>query len=454
MTYVKSKADDATGLLSGSNFSVGRGRMIEGLHFTPVRNTTVAGSPAFCSTRMVEDAATSYGQNSGVSHSSPSVDPPLNDLITSIAQQVGQSIMDQLKGGCGERGTMGLQPRDNVDQPSGEPTYLNLTGAKLVIQPDVKEPPLFRGDGSDKYTIHEWEDMMNAYFRKRDTPVHEQYPEIVSKLMGRAKDIVRITLRNSLSLKPQEKPDVIYSILRQHFSDVPYSCMPMADFYNTVPVVGETPLDYWVRLNKAVDVAEEALKRLGRHIDNPCQEAAMMFVKHCPDPALAAILKFKAPDRWTAGEIQEHVDRYQMEAREQVFSRSKYTKLAAVHAQAPYPEPLPSGSHPSDVQTQQEAGAAVQQHCNDSCMKTLISLFERTLTQNSQIADRQILPGQAQHRACRVCQSRDHSTVTHCRQKRLCLACFEPNHIKRDCPNRFGAKGEHASPSQDPQHLN
>lgn len=29
-------------------------------------------------------------------------------------------------------------------------TYLNLTSAKLVIQSDVREPPVFREDGSDK----------------------------------------------------------------------------------------------------------------------------------------------------------------------------------------------------------------------------------------------------------------------------------------------------------------
>ncbi|KAL4009395.1 hypothetical protein ACER0C_003247 [Sarotherodon galilaeus] len=90
----------------------------------------------------------------------------------------------------------------------------------------------------------------------------------------------------------------------------------MADFYSTVPAPGETPVEYWVRLNKAVDAAEESLKRLRRHIEDPCQEAAMMFVKYCPDPTLAAVFKFKAPDKWAASEIQEHVNRYQLEMKE------------------------------------------------------------------------------------------------------------------------------------------
>ncbi|KAI3374357.1 hypothetical protein L3Q82_005963 [Scortum barcoo] len=156
--------------------------------------------------------------------------------------------------------------------------------------------------------------------------------------MGKAKDIVRITLRSSPSMKPQENPKVIYDILRQHFSEVTYSCMPMADFYRTVPVTGETPIEYWLRLNKAVDIAEEGLKRLGRQMENPCQEATMMFVKYCPDPALAAVLKFKAPDKWTTSEIQERIDHYQIERKEQVLSKPKCPRSVTVHAQTPAPD--------------------------------------------------------------------------------------------------------------------
>lgn len=82
------------------------------------------------------------------------------------------------------------------------------------------------------------------------------------KLMGKAKDIVRITLRSNTSLKPQENPKIIYDILQQHFTPVTYSCMPMEDFYSTVPQARETPVEYWLRLSKAVDAAEEGLKRL------------------------------------------------------------------------------------------------------------------------------------------------------------------------------------------------
>lgn len=56
-------------------------------------------------------------------------------------------------------------------------------------------------------------------------------------------------------LKPAEDPKLVFDILKQHFSEVTYSSMPLADFYNTLPLAGEGPMDYWIRLNKAVDVA-------------------------------------------------------------------------------------------------------------------------------------------------------------------------------------------------------
>ncbi|XP_038128016.1 uncharacterized protein LOC119774555 [Cyprinodon tularosa] len=54
-----------------------------------------------------------------------------------------------------------------------------------------------------------------------------------------------------------------------------------------------------------MDVADECLKRQGRGIDDPQHEVSMMFIKHCPDRALASVFKFKSAEKWTASEIQE-----------------------------------------------------------------------------------------------------------------------------------------------------
>lgn len=66
-------------------------------------------------------------------------------------------------------------------------------------------------------------------------------------------------------------------------------------------------MDYWICLNKAVDVADECLRRQGRNIESPAHEVPMMFVEHCPDPALTSVLKCKTAEKWTSHEIQEHL---------------------------------------------------------------------------------------------------------------------------------------------------
>ncbi|RXN22067.1 interleukin-1 receptor accessory -like 1-A isoform X3 [Labeo rohita] len=95
---------------------------------------------------------------------------------------------------------------------------------------------------------------------------------MMSRLGGRARDIIKVTLRSNPSLKPGEDPRVITDILKQHFSELTYSAMPLADFYSTLPTVGENAMDYWIRLNKAVDVAEDCLKRQGRNLEDPRQK--------------------------------------------------------------------------------------------------------------------------------------------------------------------------------------
>lgn len=124
-------------------------------------------------------------------------------------------------------------------------------------------------------------------------------------------------------------------------------------------------------------------------MDNPCQEAAMMFVKHCPDPALLAIFRLKAPDKWTASEVQEHLDRYQTEQKEQLAVKSKRNfnvRNASAHTQSPMEGEVTTSVFP--VVSSENVNASTPSHLqnDDNCMKMLIGLLGRALTQNVQAA--------------------------------------------------------------------
>ena len=183
-----------------------------------------------------------------------------------------------------------------------------------------------------------------------------------------------------------------------------------------------------------------------------------MFVKYCPDPSLAAVLKFKAPDKWTASEIQEQVDRYQIELKEKLFTESSCPTPArnvTAHVQTTAVDVSASASCAVSPPVQLEVSATPNPQIDDNCIKTLIGLLDRTLAQNNQAADRQHSPDQLQKKFCRVCKSVEHSTLAHCRHKRLCLSCFKLGHIKRNCPNNnFRQEHQVANSPREQQPLN
>lgn len=43
--------------------------------------------------------------------------------------------------------------------------------------------------------------------------------------------------------------------------------MPLADFYATLPLTDEQPFDYWLRLNRAMEVAEDCLKKQKKSVE-------------------------------------------------------------------------------------------------------------------------------------------------------------------------------------------
>lgn len=235
----------------------------------------------------------------------------MSSLISELADQIGQSIAAQLR--SDKKTCEPVLTKGSRSEPGH--SELNLYGVRLVMQLDVKEPPVFKGDGSDKCFIREWADLMDMYVIKRNIPTEQWSQEILSRLMGKAKDVVKVTLHNNLSLDNIQTPGLIFDILKQHYGELTYSSMPMADFYNTRPLQNEGVMGYWIRLNNDIDIADKCLWRQGCSVEDPGCEVTMMFFKYCPDPILFNRLSFKVAEEWTTSVVQERIDSFLREIR-------------------------------------------------------------------------------------------------------------------------------------------
>lgn len=160
----------------------------------PVSVPKNEGSLVFTSTRLPSHPPTAHIPANSLSATPDMSIPALSDLITHIAHQVGRSISAQLRGESQTNEGSQVRVQNPGTGQSLVDSTLNLTGVKLVMQSDVREPPVYRGDGSDKLSVHEWEELMDSYLRKRSKKLGEQHQEMLSRLMGKAKDIVRIML--------------------------------------------------------------------------------------------------------------------------------------------------------------------------------------------------------------------------------------------------------------------
>lgn len=88
--------------------------------------------------------------------------------------------------------------------------------------------------------------------------------------------------------------------------------MSLPDFYSTMPAEQEDPSEYWLRLNRAIDVASSFLEEQGEMFDNPSVEIGM-FIRYCPSEDLAFTFRSKIMDKWSAREVQEVLDEYHLE---------------------------------------------------------------------------------------------------------------------------------------------
>ena len=409
------------------------------------------------------------------------------DMIADLAKQIGDNISASLSA---MHQPSIVQPQSPTSQSS---SHADLSQLRVVVQSDAKAPPFFRGDRADAFSIHEWEDMMRCYLNRVRCNNHaEMFDLIMSRLTGKARDVVKVSLRSRPELSATDLPMAVFDILKGNFSELSFSNLPMKDFYSTIPHADEGAMDYWIRLNKSIDAADECLRRRGRSVEDPSAEVVLMFINHCPDPSLAMSFQLKAPERWTAAEVQERLDS-RMRTVRKTAAQSQHAVGLSAYSQCPVtlnpgvsqtasvawqPEcphtSLPAStlacSHPrSDVlmgphkpasfflpptAVSDPAPAAIDPPATDPGVQQVVAMFDKVLSLcNASLATGQS-PGNRQpvnrpvHRqagrpryqqgseslACRVCGSRDHSTHAHCRLYRLCLNCFSPGHMRHECP--------------------
>lgn len=397
----------------------------------------------------------------GTNEGSPSV-----HMIAGIAKEIGMSIGESIASCIASQlGSTAGDIADNSSRSRGvDPSLSNW-----VVKTEVKEPVCFKGDGLDAYTVHEWESVVMSYLRKRAVPVAEQAEEVMNRLMGRAREVVKVGLRSNPLLALSDGPGPIFDILKQHFSDTVSSIMPLADFYATMPFSGEDPFEYWLRLNKTMEVTEDCLKRQNKSMDDPSRELTTMFIRHCPDPELSLIFRCKPLQQWTAAEVHEKLVEHRRDKMHS--SQSKSATAVAVLRQDVSPAPqvsLPTSKSASDTNT----GPALAQSTPELAepLDRIISMLEHILVQGSRHAQHYDRPGRPsqggpRNRArpslpCEVCGDREHTTRFHCRSNHLCFLCYASGHTRADCPKSVmpqqvgGATSKHTPQQQGNERAN
>lgn len=367
----------------------------------------------------------------------------LGALVKELGRQIGDSVTAKLlSGGEFARTSNG---NNNIGSQCAN---LDLSQLNVILKSDEQVPPVFRGDGSGRYDIHEWVEMMQVYLHKRNVKLTEQADEIISRLMGRAKDIVRVALRSNPELDCIKHPEIVYSILKQHFSEASCSSMPLADFYSTLPKHGENPVDYWLRLNKAADIADECLRGQGRKMDNLNSEVAMMFVRNCPDSDLARTFKIRPLECWTAKDVQELLDSFQRELKlrpsPNTFPVSQNTHMTI---QSCGNSNVVSESTvmclKQGTNGPGEPKLDAKDHSSLNRMADMLAQLIEVLKTKEERKPGYVSSGRVHRRNtagsgnCKICGDTTHTTIDHCRSDHLCFRCHGAGHAKRDCTAKF-----------------
>lgn len=351
----------------------------------------------------------------------------LSDLVKQIGTSIGENIVSCLKS----------IPTNDANMTQS--TTADLSKVNVTVTHDSYEPQPFRGDDTDRVSVSEWEDAMRLYLSRRSIELCHQVNEVLAKLRGRARDVVTIGLRSQPSLDLRSGPQPVFDILKQHFGDCVTSFMPLADFYDTKPRPTETAVDYWIRLNKAMDTAVDGLKRQGKTLDNPSREVTVMFITHCPDTELSLVFACKPLEEWTATDVQVRLDEHHRKRRLQQHRSShpagnlqsnQAANVLQCHTQS-------AGGAPAPDRAPQPATTSRISQSEGQSLEHIISLLERLLQREASRPSRSPRSGAGgrgrSRGPCAICGGDDHDTMSHCRRERLCFRCYATGHQAVTC---------------------
>lgn len=355
----------------------------------------------------------------------------MSSIVHQIGQQLADNIMSHFSSYSSDTNAPSKKYTDDhkTDSPSD---VANLSQNQVIQHRKVKEPPSFRGDGSDTIEIEEWEDLIKTFVKRNNMSADEHVEEILVHLRGKAKD-VKFWIRNCDSATTV-CPNFVYSLLRKHFSCNHYSPVALADFYTTLPEEGETPYDYWLRLNKAADVTSDCLREQGKTLDKPSVEIVRMFIRNCPNKDLALTFRSKSIDKWSAHEVQAVLNDYLSDLSFKATSTMLHSQSEKVSVNKmdvnTVPVPAPSVSE----QQQKSKDISALEKVIDMLEKALLTNTHRTLNTRQQPYSRVPRIEGFDDLPCAICNDAAHSALTHCREHRLCFQCQSPGHSRRFCP--------------------
>ncbi len=162
-----------------------------------IKNTSQSGTRC--------DTSAFRGENYGFVQSDQ---PNQWQTMADLMKQLGSEIGNQIAASLSSAGQNVQRDHLSAQHPSAQPP--DLSNLNLVIRhQDIKEPPTFRGDKTDRCTIGEWEELMQTYLNKKGYSV--------SLIDSHHRDKQSSSVERAL--QTEEKPSGAWCMTRQQAPD-------------------------------------------------------------------------------------------------------------------------------------------------------------------------------------------------------------------------------------------